>query len=428
MHRTLFSTVCLIFSMAAMADELENAPIYYSKSQPNNAIERLQESLRKKKISLAYTEDHGWLKSVLAALEIPESSQTLVFSKTSLQRNYITPKTPRAIYFNDDTYVGFCWRGKVLEISTADPELGTVFYSMEQRQSEKPRFVREVDSCTICHSSSALYGKPGHLMRSLFPDRRGDPNFASGSYRTDATSDFSKRFGGWYVTGTHGNQRHLGNQIFTSNEARQEKPVFDDAQNLTSLSKRFTSAMYLTPHSDLVVLMVLAHQTSMHNRIARATLETRLAIHQQTEILKALKEPPDTMLDSTKSRIKSVGDSLLECLLFSEEYRLTDPIKGTTTYADDFSKRGPHDKEGRSLYQLDLQRRLLKYPCSYLIYSDSFQKLPAPIAEYVLKRLYQILTDQDSDRAYQHLSKADKTAILEILRGTLPNLPEYWFK
>src|SRR5690242_13995756 len=89
---------------AGLADDLDRPPIEYATAPADNAVTRLQAKLAGGKAKLTLTDDHGYLKSVLAALDVPESSQVLVFSKTSLQRERISPKTPRAIYFNDDVY------------------------------------------------------------------------------------------------------------------------------------------------------------------------------------------------------------------------------------------------------------------------------------------------------------------------------------
>src|SRR5689334_10826363 len=87
--------------------------------QPINPLTVLQKRLDTGQVDLRWNEKHGWLESVLQALRIPKSSQTLVFSKTSFQRSAISPQTPRAIYFNDNTYVGYVQGGgEVLEIST----------------------------------------------------------------------------------------------------------------------------------------------------------------------------------------------------------------------------------------------------------------------------------------------------------------------
>src|SRR5262249_46659298 len=153
---------------------------------------------------LEFADEFGYLPSVLKEFKIPVSSQMLVFSKTSLQRDRISPRTPRAIYFDDDVYVGFCRLGEVMEVSVADTKLGTVFYTLRQQPPAKPQFTRHTENCLSCHASRHQ-GIPAHMVRSVFPDRDGNPILSGGSYRVDQTTPIKNRWGGWYVTGTHGN-------------------------------------------------------------------------------------------------------------------------------------------------------------------------------------------------------------------------------
>ena len=169
-----------ITAASASGQDIEREPIHYSAATPRNAVARLQERLATTKANLDFESKHGYLRSLLRALDVPESSQVLVFSKTSLQRERISPKTPRAIYFNDDVMVGFCLRGQVIEISAADDGIGTAFYTLDQAHEEKPVPQRQTESCLLCHSSSANQGFPGHLVRSLFVDWQGNPLLASG--------------------------------------------------------------------------------------------------------------------------------------------------------------------------------------------------------------------------------------------------------
>jgi hypothetical protein len=425
-RRVLLSLLAAFLPLPAAAADLNLPPIEYEKATPDNAVSRLQRELNAGKLKLTHDDERGYLKATLDALKIPVSSQVFVFSKTSLQRSKITPKTPRALYFNDDVYVGFCLRGDVLEVSVADPALGTVYYTLDQEPAVQPRFVRETESCLICHGSSSTRGIPGHLMRSVHPDRSGEPILGSGSSRTDDTSPFDDRWGGWYVTGRSGKMDHLGNRVYRNRRDFDDPENPIGTQNVMDLKPFFTTGLYLSPHSDIVALLVLGHQVSLHNRIARAALETRSAVHYQDELRKALKDPPDTKYDSVKSRISSVGDDLVKTLLFSEAATLEDRVEGSTSFAKDFAARGPFDKKGRSLRQFDLEKRVFKYPCSYLIYSESFDRMPPEITDYVLQRLYHVLTGSDSDKAFEHLTAADRRAILEILRDTKPSLPAYW--
>ena len=349
----------------------------------------------------------------------------LVFSKTSLQRERISPATPRAIYFNDEVLVGFCNRGRVMEISAADETIGTAFYTIDQAPGERPVIERQTDSCLLCHSSSANQGFPGHLVRSLYVDRQGNPLLASGSFRTDHASPLSERWGGWYVTGTSGRQKHMGNMI-CSGSGRPETIDNADGVNVVDLKDRFKTSLYLTPHSDIVALMVLEHQAGMLNRLARAGMETRMALHYQREINKALGQPADEPSESARSRIRSVGDAVVEYMLFGGETRLTDRIAGTSSFAADFAARGPRDSKGRSLRDFDLKTRLFRYPCSYLIYSRAFDSLPAEVKEYIYQRLWEILSGRGTGKEDPQLTPEDGTAIVEILRETKRDLPDYW--
>ena len=408
------------------AQDFEHDPINYASAPADNPITRLQSRIDSGEAQLSYEPRTGYLKSLLAALDVPISSQMLVYSKTSLQRHRIAPKTPRAIYFNDDVYVGFCLFGDVLEVSAVDPNLGTVFYSMDQSAAEKPFLQRQNDSCLTCHASSNTRGVPGHLVRSVYSDRNGYPVLSMGTYRVDQTTQVEKRWGGWYVTGTHGEQKHLGNLIVSGNSQRE--PIDNaDGQNVTRLEKYFDATNYLSPHSDLVALMVLEHQTEAHNQLTRANFQTREALFAETRMNKELGEPEGHRWESTNTRIKSVCESLVRYLLFSEETQLTARLQGTTDFASDFAKRGPRDPEGRSLRDFDLEKRLFKYPCSYLIYSRSFDELPTEAKERVLHRMWEVLSGKDNSKEFAHLRPEDRQSILEIIRATKPGLPENWY-
>ncbi len=57
-------------------------------------------------------------------------------------------------------------------------------------------------------------------------------------------------------------------------------------------------------------------------------------------------------------------------------------------------------RKGASLRDLDLQTRLFKYPCSYLIYSDGFTQLPRRSrGDVVLQRIRAVLTGETSRRS-----------------------------
>ncbi len=421
----LAMALAFIAAVARGDDTFEQAPIEYSQSEPANAISQLQTRLEAGKVRLDFDDRFGYLRSVLHTLQIPIESQALVFSQTSLQRQKISPRTPRALYFSDEVYVGYCHRGNVIEIATTDPQLGTVFYTLDQERVDMPRFKRQTESCLVCHSSSRTESVPGLLVRSLFVDRSGQPLLSEGSYSVDYRTPLEQRWGGWYVTGTHGSQTHLGNLIVENKKL--SRPIENkEGQNITSLANRLPTDNYLTPHSDIVALMVLEYQALVKNRLTQANFVTREALYYQASLNRALGDPEDKRLESVTHRIQSAGDSLVESLLFVDEAPLTAPIEGTSGFTEKFAKQGPHDRQGRSLRELDLEHRLFKYPCSYLIYSNAFRKLPPEMLEYVWQRLWDVLTQPSTSDKFSHLTEEDRQAIVEIIRDTVPDLPANW--
>jgi hypothetical protein len=408
-------------AMAGSDDE----PILYSKTAVHDPVARLQEQIDRGELKLNYDDAHGYLSSVLAALKIPASSQTLVFSKTSFQRNLISPHKPRALYFNDDVYIGWVREGSVLEVASMDRRQGTLFYTLKQEKSAKPRFVRQTYDCLQCHESGMSQGVPGLLMRSVYPDEEGQPILSAGTFVSSDQSPWRQRWGGWYVTGTHGGMRHMGNVILADEEHPEQLDVNFGA-NLTDLCQRIKTAPYLAPTSDIVALMVLEHQTNLHNLMTKADYETRIALRDQQAMNQALKEKPDYRSPSTTHRIQSACEPLVRAMLFAGEAKLTYPVQGTSAFAREFATLGPFDKEGRSLRQFDLTRRLFKYPCSYLIYSEQFDALPAEAKSYVYRRLWEVLNGSDTSTPFSSLTEQDRSAILQILRESKRDLPGYW--
>ena len=183
---------------------------------------------------------------------------------------------------------------------------------------------------------------------------------------------------------------------------------------------------YLTPHSDLVALMVLEHQAEMHNRLTAANYQTRLA-HRDADVLNDLDNVPRGRLtEGTARRVDSAAEQLVQYLLFCGETRLTGELKGTSRFATEFAARGPRDSKGRSLRDFDLKTRLFKYPCSYLIYSAAFDALPASVKERVYRRLWDVLSGKETGKEYAHLTAEDRRAIREIVSATRTGLPDYW--
>ncbi|HEX4228135.1 MAG TPA: hypothetical protein VHZ07_05660 [Bryobacteraceae bacterium] len=400
-----------------------DAPIHYRSQALSDPVARLERRLERGETSLRFDRQYGYLPSVLAALHVPVSSQTLVFSKTSFQFPDIGPAAPRALYFNDDVYVGRVQRGKFLEFVSFDPIQGAIFYVMDEANAERPRFERAEVDCVQCHVAASTRGVPGVMMRSVFTRPTGYP--ATGkSFITGQESPFSERWGGWYVTAKRGAELNMGNT--TLSDATTGHVSSGPPQNLTSLAKYLDTKFYPAGTSDIVALLVLAHQTQMHNLITETNYRTRLALYAEEAKNKQAGLPPGTISDAAREQIEAPAEQLVRYLLFTNEVRLAVPVEGTSSFAKDFAARGPRDARGRSLRDFDLQTRIFKYPCSYLIYSEDFDAIPALAKDYIYSRLYEILTGRDNSPEFASLSSEDRNAIFEILVATKPGLPDEW--
>ncbi len=389
---------------------IEAAPFQYSKTEGDNRVTRLIDKLQKKELKLQYTHERGYLESLLEALEIPASSQTLVFSQTSMQVRYISRRNPRAVYFNDDTYVAWINGSSLVEISTADPKLGAAFYTLDMAPW-RAKVTRQNYNCLACHATSLTQGLPGHTVRSVVPTHDGGLLPQSDSFITSDTSPISQRWGGWYVTGIHGEMQHMGNAYVKSG-----KLDTSGNGNRMNLRDEFDTSNYLSPYSDITALMVLEHQTQMHNAMARANLFTRKLLHDASE-LKADQIDEAEM----QAQIAMIAREVVDRLLFRDEAELTDEIRGSVVFADEFQSKGPVDSKGRSLRQFDLKTRMFKYPCSFLIYSDAFASLEPRLKSEIAIQMKDVLTRNGLDDDYAHLSASDRESILTILSETHPD-------
>jgi hypothetical protein len=402
-----------------------DAPINYRSNELNDPVAKLEKRLERGEVVLHYDSRHGYLKSVLAALHIPLSSQALVFSKTSFQFYAITPAEPRALYYNDDVYVGQVHNGKFLEFVSFDPVQGAIFYVMDEHPDRHPRFERAEVDCIQCHVAGSTKGVPGVMLRSVFTKPDGSPDAAAKSFVTGQESPLSQRWGGWYVTAKSGSQGAMANVTISDPQHPEQLDRMAGA-NVATLAGRFDTAAYLTGSSDIVALMVLAHQTQMHDLITLTNYRTRLALFADQNRNQAAGLPSDPISDAARKQFEGPAEQLVRYLLFTNETPLEAPVAGTSDFAKQFVARGPRDSQGRSLRDFDLHTRIFKYPCSYLIYSDAFDAIPGPAKDYIYRRLFDVLSGREQGPEFASLSSQDRRAILEILVATKPGLPDEW--
>lgn len=356
----------------------------------DDAVAHLDQALAGGKARLAFDPKSGYLRALLAALKVPEDSQLLVFSRTSLQRPHISPRTPRAIYFNDQVTVAFIKDAPFIEISAQDKAQGRVFYTLDQKTGAAPRLERHTDECLNCHLSRASMGVPGTIDRSVFATIAGRVIARLGSSTPDHRTPLAERWGGWYVTGAQ-HAAHGGNKALSDDDI--QAPAMD----ITPLLAKLPEAGYPSGRSDAAAHLVFDHQMLMGNLLARIGWDARIAMEQGDAAL-------------IKTLLENDAKDVVDYMLFVDEAPLT-PVEATP-YAKVFSAQGPRDGQGRGLYQLDLRTRLLAYPCSYMIYSEAFEALPRAAREAIYARMIALL---DGGRV------KEAQAVREILTATKPS-------
>jgi hypothetical protein len=401
--------------------DVEYPFIGYSEHASNNAISRLQGRLDRGELKLESRGPRGYLDSLLRALGIDSSSQTLVFSKSSMQIEAISAATPRALYFNDDTYVGWV-QGGLIEVATMDTELGPVFYTLQNQTTGPARFDREMQRCLVCHDTFSLSGGgvPRFLFQSAFTRTNGDVMTDVGATETSDQTPLEDRWGGWYVTGGQGELVHLGN-IMKDPAKNPVKLAQVSRGNLSTLEGLFPTSPYITNKSDIVALLVLDHQVYVHDLITRANYKTRWLMAKTGAPSAAADGPWAGLPPRTQAAFKPMLEQLVQAMLFVNAAPLSGNIASGSGFDAWFQAQGPRDRQGRSLREFDLKTRLFKYPLSFLIYSAGFDHLPAAAKDFVYGRLNEILSGRDQSAPYAQIPAERRKDLLEILDETKPD-------
>lgn len=404
---------------AVAADAFEEPPIRYSARTPRDRVAALQARIARGEWRPT-GDAPAQLAALLRELDVPISSQLLVFSRTSLQRTRIRPDHPRAIYFNDSCYVGWV-PGGLIEVTAIDPELGPVFYAFSPAAAARgrPAFEREAD-CLRCHGGTFVRDVPAVFARSVFPAADGEPLLRQGTVVVDYRTPFAERWGGWYVTGRHGLALHRGNQT-----AREEGDalVFDPAAgaNVTDLAGRLDLSAYPVRTSDIVALLVFEHQLAVQNAITRAGFATRRMIDYQRNLQRAFHEPEsdEPSYDSVRSVVSGAAREVVDALLAHGEATLPDGVAGDPAFSAAFEAAGPRTASGASLRELALAGgRVFRNRCSPLIYSEAFLGLPVPLLRGIYKTLHAALESPEGAERYRHLDAAERARLTVILRET----------
>jgi hypothetical protein len=389
--------------------DIDEAPHSYRQRTPQDRFTRLKDDFESGRIALDRSSEKAFVSSVLQALDIPVSSQMLVFSTTSLQLSLISPANPRALYFNEDVYLGYVPGGRI-EIVSIDPELGGIFYIFDIPKDMKPLRIERSERCMNCHAGEDTGHVPGLVIKSVVPGPTGGSLTAYRQTQTGHGIPFEQRFGGWHVTGKHGITDHWGN--LTGRFVNGEVVRITNAPGT-----RFNWDKYPVAASDILPQLIHEHQAGFVNRVVEASYRARTA----------LLASGGKLSDAQAKELDAQAEIITRYLLFADEALLPPGgVEGDAAYKANFLRTRRATAEGIALKDFDLRTRLFKHRCSYMIYSPAFAGLPATMKQRVYQRLGQALILETPDKGYAHLPAAEKQTIRRILKATLADLADGW--
>ena len=390
-------------------DDIDEPPHNYRQRIPTDRFTRLKESFEAGRLNVDRSSEKAFVLSLLQVLEIPASSQMLVFSTTSLQLSLISPSNPRALYFNEDVYLGYVPGGRI-EIVSLDAELGGIYYIFDIPRDTQPVRIERSERCMNCHAGDDTGRVPGLVVKSVIPGPTGGSLTAYRLEQSGHGIPFDQRFGGWYVTGDHGLANHLGNVT-----GRMAAGVLTKIPNPPG--ERFSFARYPVATSDVLPQLVHEHQAGFVNRVVEASYRARTALHAGAGKL----SPEQSAELDEQARL------VTRYLLFAEEVPLPPGgVEGVADYKADFLRNRRVAPGGMSLKDFDLKTRLFQHRCSYMIYSPVFTGLPPAMKQRIYQRLGAALSVEKADQEFAYLPAAEKRAIRSILKATLADLPSKW--
>ncbi len=393
----------------AQVDLWDLPPLRYSDTASTDRLARLAQDWQSGKKQLEGKTEVARVKEILAALQVPEGSQILVFSKTSKQNNLINPRNPRALYFSPDCYCGYV-PGGMMEVIIHDRRLGPVFYLIDLGQERKaPSVERDTSDCLSCHGTGRTENAPGVLVRSVFPDENGNPLLSFGSGLVMHDTPIEERWGGYYVTGAI-SLPHLGNRTYV--EARQAQA---ERSQWNSVSGKIDVSKYPCATSDIVALMVLEHQCQAHNLLTAAKMN-----YERARFLSLSIDPDGDPEQGSAGRVADqAAQRIVDWFLFTGEADMgADGVSGSEIFQQQFAAAIPRTSHGDSLADFQLNSRLFKNRCSYMIYSEAFVALPDMIKKRVITRLENILESADGADDYAQIKLSERRRIAKILRDT----------
>ena len=393
----------LLFPALLTADpqRFENAPHDYWKRPLRDAFSVWLDKVAKGEATVPKGSEIEVVREYLKIFGIPVTSQMIVYSATSRQR-IISPYRPRALYFNEDVYLGYVPGGRI-EVASIDPQAGPVFRIFDFPRGENATIRPDrSDRCMQCHAGHDNHQLPKLVIDSVIVNNQG------GSLETWRTAKFghdvplSERFGGWHLTGGHNLGTHHGNTLGELKNGR--LTVFENPPG-----KLFSLANYPLPTSDILPQLLLDHQAGFHNLMTEAVYKIRE--------LTAPEHGPLTPDDEKELDRHAV--EIVSYLLFQKEAKLPPAgIRGDAGYMNDFqaSRRAV---DGLSLKDFDLKTRLFRHRCSYMIYTKEWAELPALVKDKCWNYLKRLLSAETQGYAVW-IPATERAAIRRILAATLP--------
>jgi len=383
-------------------------PHNYNEHQPKDRFAGLLKQIEKGDFQPDTSSDQALLRSLLQGLKVPVSSQILLFSASSLQSEIINPRNPRALFFNEDTYVGYV-PGGVLEVAAADPEVGPIFYVFDRLQPGGPfPRVQRGTKCFNCHGGTATKRLPGLIAESLLVSQAGS---SLETYRRDEQGHqipLENRFGGWHLTGKHHISGHKANVFGLARGGKIEKTEVVPGQT-------WDTAKHLLPTSDILPHLVHEHQIGFENRLVRGIYIVRQLKHDRKGMLG----------NAEQEEIDTWAQDFARYVLFADEAKFPrEGIEGDPAYVRDFLEGRITSKRGLSLKDFDLKTRLFKHRCSFMLYTDTWEHAPKEIKDRVYYRMAEAL--RDAQPSMPHLAAEERRVIREILKETLRDLPAWW--
>ncbi len=384
------------------------SPIHsYLDQTPRDPFSKFVKKIEKGDIKLNFNSEKEYLLSLFEELNISPFSQLLVYSTTSLQLSRISPSNPRAIYFNDDIYLGYVPGGQV-ELIGIDPELGAIPYifNLPIKDDLKHPSIYRSKRCMKCHASEETKGVPGLLLSSVIPGPGGGTIDAFRRGIFGHSVPYEERFGGWHISGDHPFSNSWANYT-----GIMQGGIIKKIPNPPG--RFFSWNKYLTKQSDAIPHLILEHQVGFTNLCISITYRFREIKNQGRQ---------ENGSGELNKFFKNETDALLSYILFQHEAELPkNRLSLDSQFVEDFENNRKSTDQSKLLRKLNLKDRLFELRCSYMLFSNSFRGLPLEIKKHLFEKLRFILScdEKSIPKEFSYFNNEERLKIHSILLKSL---------